>query len=130
MSIAIDRIQEEVKTIAIVGASDKPGRASKGVMKFLQNRGYRCFPVSPRLAGTELLGEIVYPDLASIPEVIDMVDVFRNSHDAGESVEEAIAIKAKVVWLQLGVINEAAAKSARSAGLTVVMDRCPAIDWR
>ena len=130
MAMAPDRIPHEVKTIAVVGASDKPGRASRGVMQFLQSRGYRCFPVSPRLAGTELLGETVYPDLKAIPEAVDMVDIFRNSEDAAETVDEAIAIAAKVVWMQLGVINEPAAQRARDAGLTVVMDRCPAIDWR
>jgi predicted CoA-binding protein len=122
-------ILQSSKTIAVVGASDKKHRASHGVMQFLQSKGFRCIPVSPRLAGQQLLGETVYPDLASIPEPVDLVDLFINSEAAGTLVDEAIAIGAKAVWMQLGVINEAAAERASKAGLQVVMDHCPAQEW-
>jgi len=117
------------KTIAIAGASDKPHRASHGVMKFLQSKGYRCIPVNPRLAGNSVLGETVYPDLASIPMHIDMVDMFVNSELAGPLTDEAIAAGADAIWMQLEVINSAAAERAKKAGLWVVMDRCPAQEW-
>ena len=116
------------KTIAVVGASDKTHRASHGVMRFLKSCGYRCIPVNPRLAGQELLGERVYPDLASIGERVDIVDVFRNSASVGPVMDEAIAIGARAVWMQLGVIDVEAAERGCAAGLTVIMDRCPAIE--
>jgi predicted CoA-binding protein len=122
-------VLKSTKTIAVIGASDKTHRASYGVMQFLQDKGYRCIPVSPRLAGQTLLGEKVYASLADIPEPVDMVDMFINSEAAGSLTDDAIAIGAKAVWMQLGVINEAAAERAREAGLKVIMDHCPAQEW-
>ncbi len=122
-------ILQSVKVVAMVGASSNWNRPSFFVMKYLQNKGYRVAPVNPGLAGQDLLGELVYKDLASIPFPVDMVDVFRNSEAAGEIADEAIVIKAKVLWMQLGVVNEAAAKRAEAAGLKVVMNRCPKIEF-
>jgi len=117
------------KTIALVGASDNPGRASFGVMKFLQEQGYRVIPVNPRITGEHVHGEFVWRELAQIGEPIDIVDIFRNSADAAAAVDEAIAAGAKAVWMQLGVINDEAAAKAEAAGLKVVMDRCPKIEF-
>jgi predicted CoA-binding protein len=124
----IRRLLESARVIAVVGASPKPGRASGGVMRFLQACGYRCLPVNPQFAGQVIHGETVYADLDSLPGPVDLVDVFRNSEAAGDAVDAAIAAGAPAVWLQLGVVNEPAAARARAAGLTVVMDRCPAIE--
>ena len=124
----IRRILTETKTIALVGASPKPDRDSHEVMAFLQSHGYRVIPVNPAVAGQTILGERVRASLAEIDEPIDLVDVFRNSEAAGAVADEAIAAKARAVWMQLGVINEAGAARARAAGLAVVMDRCPKIE--
>ncbi|HML09903.1 MAG TPA: CoA-binding protein [Stellaceae bacterium] len=116
------------KTIAVVGASPRPNRPSHGVMGFLQRHGYRCIPVNPFAAGGEINGERVYARLADIKEPIDMVDIFRRSEAAGAVVDEAIAIGAKVIWMQLDVRDGAAAARAEARGVKVVMDRCPAIE--
>jgi len=121
-------ILSAVKTIAMVGASDNPDRPSNGVMHFLQTKGYKVYPINPSLAGQTLWGEKVYGSLQELPEKPDMVELFRNSEAAGPLTDEAIALAAKVVWMQLGVINPEAAERALAAGLTVVMNRCPAIE--
>ena len=116
------------RTIAMVGASDNPSRASFGVMKFLQDHGYRVMPVNPRITGEHVHGEFVWRELCQIGEPIDIVDIFRNSDSAGEVVDQAIEAGAKAVWMQLGVVDEAAAARAEAAGLKVVMDHCPKIE--
>ncbi len=129
----IRSILASVRTIAMVGASPRWNRPSFFAMKYLQEKGYRVIPVNTRVAGSEILGERVYASLAEIPERIDMVDVFRSSEDAGPIVDEAIAVAGdkgiKVIWMQLGVRDPAAAKRAEAAGLKVVMDRCPKIEY-
>jgi predicted CoA-binding protein len=110
------------KTIAVVGLSGRRFRPSHGVAEYLQRAGYRVIPVNPR--ETEVLGEKAYPDLASVPLPVDIVDIFRRSEHVPEIVEEAIRIGAKMVWMQEGVIHEDAAQTALAAGLEVVMDRC------
>jgi len=121
-------ILESVRTIAVVGASPRPDRPSHRVMAFLQRSGYRAIPVNPTAAGETINGERCRGTLSEIDEPVDMVDIFRRSEHAGEAVDEAIAIGAKVVWMQLGVRDDAAAARAEAAGLKVVMNRCPAIE--
>ena len=124
----IKALLESARTIALVGASDRPDRPSYRVMKTLQDHGYRVIPVNPQITGEHIHGEFVFRELAQLGDPIDIVDIFRNSAAAGEAVDQAIAIGAKAVWMQLGVINHDAAARAEAAGLKVVMDRCPAID--
>ena len=118
----------ETRTIALVGASDRPDRPSYGVMRFLQGRGYRVLPVNPQITGEHVHGEYVWRELGQIGLAVDMVDVFRRPQAAGAAGDEAVTAGAKSVWLQLGVMSEMAAGRPEAAGLKVVMDRCPAIE--
>ncbi|MDJ0937911.1 MAG: CoA-binding protein [Kiloniellales bacterium] len=126
-------ILRDVRTIAMVGASPKWVRPSYFAMKYLQEKGYRVIPVNPAAAGETILGETCYASLSEVPGPIDLVDIFRNSEAAGPITEEAIALaaekKIKVIWMQLGVRNDEAAAKAEAAGLTVIMNRCPKIEW-
>src|SRR5215467_9120506 len=122
-------ILQRVKTIAIVGASSNWNRPSYFVMKYLQGKGYRVIPVNPGIAGETLLGERAYASLRDIPEPVDMIDVFRPARDAPAIVEDAIAIGAPVLWMQLGIRNDAAAAVAEKAGIEVIMNRCPKIEF-
>ena len=124
----IKSLLEDARTIAMVGASDRPDRPSYGVMARLQAHGYRVIPVNPQITGEHIHGEFVFRDLSQLGDPIDIVDIFRNSDAAGEAVDQAIAVGAKAVWMQLGVVNQVAAARAEAAGLKVVMDRCPAIE--
>ena len=124
----IAELLTNARTIAMIGASDRPDRASYGVMRFLQQHGYRVFPVNPTITGERVHGEYVWRDLMQIGEAIDIVDIFRRSEAAGEAVDQAIEAGAKAVWMQLGVVDREAAERAEAAGLKVVMDRCPKIE--
>jgi uncharacterized protein len=121
-------ILTSVRTIAIVGASPRHERPSHDVMTYLQRHGYRAIPVNPNAAGVTINGETCYARLADVPEPIDMVDVFRRTEMAGGVVDQAIAVGAKVVWMQLGVRDDEAAARAEAHGLKIVMNRCPAIE--
>jgi len=116
------------QTIAVVGCSPNPERDSHRIAQLLQRKGHRVIPVNP--GQREILGETCYDSLKDIPTQVDMVDIFRRSEFVAPLVDDAIAIGAKIVWMQLGVIDEEAAQKAQQAGLTVVMDRCPAIEYR
>jgi predicted CoA-binding protein len=118
----VQRILKTTKTIAVVGLSDKPDRDSYQIAAYLQQQGYRIIPVNPRIK--EALGEKAYATLRDVPGKIDVVDIFRRSEDVPPIVEDAIAIKAKVVWMQAGIVNEEAAARAEAAGLAVIMDAC------
>ena len=118
-------ILTRVRTIALVGASEKTNRPSHEVMEYLQAHGYRILPVNPRLAGQTVLGETVYADLHSLPEPVDMVDLFLAPERTDAVINQAIELNIPVVWLQIGVINDEGAARGEAAGLTVVMDRCP-----
>jgi predicted CoA-binding protein len=122
----VREVLEGMRTWAVVGCSPDPRRDSHRIAALLQRRGYRVIPVNPAVA--EVLGERCYPSLRDVDEPVDVVDLFRRSSEVAPHVEEAIEIGARAVWMQLGVIDEAAAERARAAGLRVVMDRCPAIE--
>lgn len=127
----IRAILTEVKTIALVGASDNPARPSFFVLKYLLERGYQVFPINPGKAGGTMVGQPVFARLSDVPGAIDMVDIFRNSDAAGAVVDEALALDPmpKVIWMQLTVRNDAAAQRAEARGLKVVMNRCPKIEY-
>jgi uncharacterized protein len=118
----LKQILQSARTIAVVGLSDKPDRPSHAIPAYLQEQGYRIIPVNPKL--TEALGEKAYPSLRDVPVPVDVVEIFRRAEDVPPIIEDAIAIGAKVVWMQLGIVNEVAAARAEAAGLTVVMDTC------
>lgn len=119
---AIQQILDECRTIAVVGLSSNPWRASNSVAGYMRQQGYRVIPVNPN--EQQVFGEKSYASLADVPEKIDLVDIFRRSEEAGHAVDDAISVGAKAVWLQEGVIDEAAARRAQAAGLLVVMNRC------
>ncbi|MEO6433505.1 MAG: CoA-binding protein [Sphingomicrobium sp.] len=124
----IRELLTNARTIAVIGASDRPDRASYGVMRALQDHGYRVLPVNPNITGEHVHGEFVWRELSQVGVPIDIVDIFRRSDAAGEAVDQAILAGAKAVWMQLGVIDDDAAKRAEAAGLKVVMDHCIKIE--
>lgn len=126
MNDDVERILRESKTVAVVGLSPNPGKPSHWVPAYLQSHGYRVIPVNPTVA--EVLGEASYPDLKSVPDKIDVVEIFRRPEDVPPVVEQAIEVGASAVWMQSGIVNEEAAAKARAAGLDVVMDRCMMVE--
>ena len=124
----IKALLEGARTIALIGASERPDRPSYGVMKALQDSGYRVLPVNPTITGDHVHGEYVWRELSQLGDPIDIVDIFRRSEHAGEAIDQAIAIGAKAVWLQLGVFDDAGVARAEAAGLQVVVNRCPKIE--
>tara|TARA_Y100001968_G_scaffold106338_1_gene96148 strand:- start:380 stop:892 length:513 start_codon:yes stop_codon:yes gene_type:complete len=126
-------ILKEVRTIAMAGASANWVRPSSFAMKYLQGKGYKVIPLNPGQAGSQILGETCYASIADIPGPVDMVDIFRNSKAAGDVIDEALPIveekQIKIIWMQLGIRNDPAAKRAEAAGLNVIMDRCPKIEY-
>lgn len=122
------QLLRETRHIAMVGASDRPDRASFGVMRFLLSRGYEVTPINPQLAGQTIHGRMVIASLDEVSEPIDLVDIFRNTAAAGPVIDEAIAVGAKAVWTQLGVTPDEALARAEAAGLKAVVNRCPAIE--
>ena len=125
----IRSILERVRTIAMVGASPNWNRPSYFVMKYLQGKGYRVIPVNPAIAGQRLLGETAYASLRDIPDEVDMVDMFRAAEEARGVAEDAVAIGAKVLWMQLGLRDDEAAAAAEAAGVEVIMNRCPKLEY-
>ena len=126
----IDSLQRNAKVVALVGASPKTHRDSYRIMQYLQTSGKRVIPVNPRAAGTEILGETVLAELKDLPCAVDFVDVFLNSEAAAGIVDQVVGLGIPAVWLQLGVTPIEAAQRAEAAGVKVIMDRCPAIEWR
>lgn len=131
--VMMQRVLKDTRTIAMAGASPNWVRPSNFAMKYLLGKGYKVHPINPGHAGKEIWGQTVYASLSDVPGPIDMLDIFRNSAAAGDLVDEAINLKdekqIKIVWLQLGVINHEAAARAEAAGLTVIMNRCPKIEY-
>jgi uncharacterized protein len=128
MAHDVKEVLKKAKTIAVVGLSDNPGRTSYHVARYLQDMGYKVIPINPNIK--ECLGEKAYPDLMEVKEKVDIVDVFRRSEDVPPVADDAIAIGANCLWMQLGIVNEEAAKKAESAGLKVVMDHCIMVEHR
>lgn len=126
----IRRILTGSRVVAMVGASPRPDRASHRVMRFLLDKGHKVYPVNPTCTGDTIHGQKVLAGVSEVPEPVHMVDIFRRSERAGDAVDDAIAIGAETVWMQLDVIDRAAAERATRAGLTVIMDRCPVIEYR